>query len=75
MAMTAKVTKVGNSSALILPKELMAKLNLEQGDSVSLTEVAAGVVISPYDRQKERQLEIAKKVMRENRNMLKKLAE
>ncbi len=73
--MTAKVTKVGNSSALILPKDLMAKLNLVQGDSVSLTEVAQGVVISPYDIKKERQLEIAKKVMRENRNMLKKLAE
>lgn len=75
MALTAKVTKVGNSSALILPKELMARLNLQQGDSVSLTEVAQGVVISPYDEKKERQLDIAKKVMRENRNMLKKLAE
>jgi putative addiction module antidote len=75
MSMTAKVTKVGNSSAIILPKEWMAKLNLEQGDSVSLTDHAEGLVISPYDSKKARQLELARKVMKENRNMLKKLAE
>ena len=75
MATTAKITKVGNSSALIIPREIMQKLNLAQGDSLSISETSEGVLLTPYDEKKARQLEMARKIMRENRNMLKKLAE
>lgn len=75
MAVASKVRQVGNSSAVILPKELMSRLHLEQGDSVQLVETAEGILITPYDAKASRQMEIAAKVMRENRNMLKKLAE
>ncbi|MEJ6701950.1 MAG: AbrB/MazE/SpoVT family DNA-binding domain-containing protein [Akkermansiaceae bacterium] len=75
MSVTAKITKVGNSSALIIPKEIMDRLNLTQGDSVNISETADGVCVTPYDEKKARQLDLARKIMRENRNMLKKLAE
>lgn len=75
MVATTKITKVGNSSAIILPKELMERLKLRQGDEVSIGDVPNGILISPYNEQKERQLDRAREIMRENRNMLKKLAE
>ena len=75
MKAASKVRRLGNSSAVILPKEIMARLHLEQGDEVHLVETSEGVLITPYDDQQSRQMELAAKVMRENRNMLKKLAE
>ena len=53
----------------------MDRLNLTQGDSVNISETADGVCVTPYDEKKARQLDLARKIMRENRNMLKKLAE
>ena len=75
MATASKVRKMGNSSAVILPKEYMARFNLDQGDPVNLIETAEGILITPYDDGTARQMELAAKVMRENRNMLRKLAE
>ncbi|WP_373789483.1 AbrB/MazE/SpoVT family DNA-binding domain-containing protein, partial [Delftia acidovorans] len=46
---TLKLTQVGNSVGLILPKEILAKLNLGKGDTVYLTEGAdRGIKLSPY---------------------------
>lgn len=75
MRVAAKITKVGNSSALIIPKGVMERFNLAQGEVVSLSEVPNGFVVTPYDEKKNQQLDVAREIMRENRNMLKKLAE
>jgi len=75
MATTTKITKVGNSSAVILPKELLERLKLRQGDEVTIGDVPDGILISPYNEQKARQLDRAREIMRDNRNMLKKLAQ
>lgn len=75
MQATAKITKVGNSSALILPKEVMERFNLAQGDVISISEAPNGLLVTPYDEKKSRQLDVAREIMRKNRNMLKKLAE
>jgi putative addiction module antidote len=75
MAMLAlKITKIGNSSGLLLPKEALAKLRVEQGDTVYLTETPDGFRITPYDPEFERQMTLARKVMRKHRNALRKLA-
>jgi len=75
MTIASKVRQMGNSSAVILPKEFMSRFNLDQGDKVNLVETAEGILITPYDDEAALQMELAAKVMRENRNMLKKLAE
>ena len=75
MTIASKVRQMGNSSAVILPKEYMDRFHLDQGDQVNLIETAEGILITPYDDGVARQMELAAKVMRENRNMLKKLAE
>ncbi len=72
---TTKITKVGNSSAVIIPKEIMDRLNLRQGDQLNIEQSSEGIQLNIYDEDKMDQLEMARKIMRENRNMLKKLAQ
>ena len=69
-----KITKIGNSSGLLLPKEAMAKLRLEQGDTVYLTETPDGFRFTPHDPDFERQMTLARKVMRKHRRALRELA-
>lgn len=75
MAYTVKVTTVGSSVGIVLPKELLAKLHIEKGDTLFVTETPDGVQLTPYDEEFERQIEIGQKVMRKYRDTLRKLAE
>jgi putative addiction module antidote len=70
-----KITSIGNSAGVILPKEVLDKLRVEKGDTLFLTETPSGIELSAHDDEVERQMEIAEKVMRENRNLLRKLAQ
>lgn len=72
--LTLKLTKIGNSTGLVLPKEALAKLRAEQGDIVFLTETADGLRITPYDPDFERQIKLARRVARKRRNVLRELA-
>lgn len=69
-----KLTKVGNSTGVILPKEVLAKLQLGQGDTVYLTDAADGMRITPYDPDFERQMALARRVAKKRRNALRELA-
>ncbi len=69
-----KITKIGNSSGLLLPKEAMAKLRVEQGDTVYLTETPDGFRLTPHDPDFERQMTLARKVMKRHRRALRELA-
>lgn len=72
--LTLKLTKIGNSTGLVLPKEALAKLRAEQGNSVFLTETADGLRITPYDPDFERQTKLARRVAKKRRNVLRELA-
>jgi putative addiction module antidote len=73
--MKLEVKKIGNSTGLILPKELLSRLNLAQGDWLSVTEGGDGSVrLSPLDPTFEKGMEIAEKAMKTYRNALSKLA-
>jgi putative addiction module antidote len=73
--MTAlKLTQIGNSVGLILPKEILARLKLEKGDTVFVTEAANGVNLTPYDPTLERELELGREFMREFRDTFHQLA-
>jgi putative addiction module antidote len=72
---TLKLIAVGNSVGVVLPRELLAKLRVSKGDSLYVTETQRGVELSPYRPDFARQVDVAEDIMRENRNVLKKLAE
>ena len=73
--MTAlKLTQIGNSVGVILPKELLAKLKLEKGDTVFVTEAANGVNLSPYDPSLDEELAMGREFMREYRDTFHQVA-
>ena len=52
--MTLNVKKRGNSLSVIIPKEMAAEMNIEDGDNLFVTKTPFGYEISPYDDFKER---------------------
>ena len=75
MATTTKIIAIGNSAGIILPKETLARLNLEKGDTLYLNETPAGFQASPYDEEFAAKMEVAERIVRRYRDAFKKLAE
>ncbi len=71
---TLKLTQIGNSVGVILPKEALARLRLEKGQSVFLTETPEGYALTPYDPSLEEQIEAGREFMREFRDTFHQLA-
>jgi putative addiction module antidote len=69
-----KLTQIGNSVGVILPKEILARLKLEKGDTVFVTDSPDGVRITPHDPAFETQMEAARKIMKKRRAVLRELA-
>lgn len=70
-----KITTVGNSAGIVLPKEMLAKLRVEKGDTLLATETPNGIELSAYDSELEQQMEVAETVMRDFRDTLRLLGE
>lgn len=71
---TLKVTQIGNSLGVILPKELVGKLGLAKGDTVYAVDQPDGVRLTTADPDFEAQMEVARAVMKKWRNVLRELA-
>ncbi len=69
-----KLTQIGNSVGVILPKEALARLKLEKGQSVFLTESSEGYILTPYDPALEEELTAGRAFMREYRDTFHQLA-
>ena len=73
--MTAlKLTQIGNSVGVILPKEVLARLKVEKGDTLYVTDAPSGVTLTPYDPSFETQLALGREFMREYRDTFRALA-
>ncbi len=72
--MKLELKKIGNSTGLILPKELLARLGLAQGDEVIVTETPNGLSIGRNDAVLEQGMEIARQAMKTYRSALVELA-
>ncbi|SDS99791.1 putative addiction module antidote [Halopseudomonas litoralis] len=73
--MKLKITSIGNSSGVILPKEILARLRLEKGDELYVLETPDGIKLTTFDPTLAEQMAVADKVMRKRRNLLHKLAQ
>jgi putative addiction module antidote len=69
-----KLTKIGNSLGLILPKEVLARLKLAKGDAIFITEAPEGYRITPHNPAFEAQMKAARKIMKRRRAVLRELA-
>ena len=68
-----KVTTVGNSVGVILPKEILERLRVKRGDSLYVIETKNGIELTAYNPEFANQVEVAERVMREDRDALRKL--
>jgi putative addiction module antidote len=69
-----KLTAVGNSAGVVLPREALARLKLDKGDAVYLTESPDGYLLTPYNPEFETQMDAARKIMKKRRAALRELA-
>ena len=69
-----KLTAIGNSVGVVLPREALAALKLEKGDTIYLTESPEGYRLTPYDPQFAQQMTLARRIMKKRRNVLRELA-
>ena len=69
-----KITKIGNSAGIVLPKEVLARLRVGPGDALYVTEAPDGVRLTATDPEFEEQMKVAEEIMRRDRNVLRALA-
>lgn len=74
MNSTLKITRIGNSAGIILPKEVLARLRVGPGDALYLTEAPDGVRLTACDPGFAAKMEAAEAIMREDRDILRALA-
>ena len=73
--MKLKITSIGNSAGLILPKEILARLRVQKGDELYVLETPDGIKLTTFDPTLAEQMEVADGVMRKRRTLLHKLAQ
>jgi putative addiction module antidote len=69
-----KLTQIGNSVGIILPKEILALLKVEKGDQLFFTEAPYGYRINNADPEFAAQMEAAEEIVRKRRDALRELA-
>ncbi|MBF0168590.1 MAG: AbrB/MazE/SpoVT family DNA-binding domain-containing protein [Alphaproteobacteria bacterium] len=74
MNVTLKLTAIGNSTGTVFPKEVLARLKVERGDQLYLTETPEGYLLTPYEEGFASQMDAAQNVMRRYRNTLRELS-
>jgi putative addiction module antidote len=74
MNTTLKITKIGNSAGVVLPKELLAHLKAQVGESLSVVTTPAGIELSVAEPDFEAQMAVAREVMARRKRALSELA-
>lgn len=70
-----KVRKIGNSLGVVIPKDVLTRMNVGEGETLYFTEAEdGGVRLTPLDVEFAAQMEAAEKVMRQDRHILRELA-
>jgi putative addiction module antidote len=69
-----KIRQIGNSLGVVLPKDVLAKLRVGEGDELHMVETPDGLELRPYDPDLERQLEAGRSIAKRYRNALRELA-
>jgi putative addiction module antidote len=74
IAKQLKIVRIGDEVGVVLPAELLARLQLEVGDFLSLVETPGGMTLSTEDAEFAQAMELAEQIMEEDREILRVLA-
>ncbi len=69
-----KLTSIGNSVGVVLPKEMLVKLGLQKGDTLHAVAIENGFRLTTADPEFEAQMAVARRIMKERRAVLRELA-
>jgi putative addiction module antidote len=69
-----KVRKIGNSLGVVLPKDVLEQLKVKEGDSLDVVPTPQGVMLAVSDEEVDRLMQMAERIMDENREVLRALA-
>ncbi len=69
-----KIRKIGNSAGVVLPKDVLAELGVQEGDELTLTKTPDGFTIGNRNDKFKKTMEIAERGMKKYRNTLRELA-
>ncbi len=72
--MSLKLVKIGNSTGVVLPKELLTRLGVQAGDTLNANFDGDGILITPSDDTFETQMAAAREVMERRKRALRELA-
>ncbi|MBC8026183.1 MAG: AbrB/MazE/SpoVT family DNA-binding domain-containing protein [Steroidobacteraceae bacterium] len=71
---TLKLTAIGTSTGVIIPKEMLARMKLERGDVLHVAETAEGYLLTPFDPKIAAQVDKGREFMKQYRDAFKALA-
>lgn len=71
---TLKLTAVGTSTGVVIPKEMLKRLKVSRGDTLFAIETPTGYLLTPYDPEVEEELQIGRRFMQKYRETFKALA-
>jgi len=74
MPTTAKILTIGSSVGVVLTKDVLARLKVQKGDTLYISDTRDGIELTPYDQEFAEEMEAGRKVMRKHRDVLRKLA-
>lgn len=69
-----KLTSVGTSTGIVIPKEMLSELKVEKGDRLFATRTPDGYLLTPYDPAVETQIQAGREIMKRYRETLRALA-
>jgi len=75
MTVATQVIAVGDALGIVIPDEMLTQLRVRVGDILCLTEIPEGLLVTPVDPEFAAQMDAARTIIRENRDVLRKLAE
>lgn len=72
--MKLKLRAVGTSTGVVLPKELLHRLRVQEQDFLFAVDTPGGLLLTPYDPEIEEQLKLGREILKEHRDTLRALA-
>jgi len=72
--MELKLRAIGTSTGVVLPKETLRRLKVKRGDSLFAVETPDGYLLTPYDPEVARQVELGLEFMAKYRDTFRALA-
>ncbi len=74
MQASLKLTSVGTSTGIVIPKEMLASMNLQKGDVLHIVKTQDGYLLTPFDPEVQKQVELGRRIMKEYREAFRELA-